>query len=44
MDGFLFIIAVVGALFAFDVLAARFGVDSTYESSDPASPVTGLSV
>jgi uncharacterized membrane protein YuzA (DUF378 family) len=43
MDGVLLLFAIVAAFFAFDVIAALFGVDSRYESADPASPAGGLS-
>ena len=42
MSGLLFIILLVGAIVVLDILAQRFGVDSRHESTDPRSPVRGI--
>lgn len=44
MSGLLFITAVIAAIVLFDVLVQRFGVDSRPESTDPRSPVRGITV
>lgn len=44
MDGVLVLIAIISGLLAFGFLAVRFGVDSTYDSTDPHSPTAGLTV
>lgn len=44
MSGLLFIVLVVAAIIALDVLALWFGVDSRSESQDPRSPVRGISL
>ncbi len=44
MDGLLIIIAILAALVGLDVLAARFGVDSREQSSDPRTNAPGIAV
>lgn len=44
MSGLLFIVLVVAAIIALDVLALWLGVDSRSESQDPRSPVRGISL
>ncbi len=44
MDGFILIIAIIAALVGLDVLAARFGVDSREQSSDPRTNAPGITV
>lgn len=44
MDGILLIVAIVTALVGFDLLAARFGVDSREQSTDPRTNGAGISI
>jgi hypothetical protein len=44
MDGLLVFFAIITALVAFDVLAARFGVDSREQSTDPRTNAAGISI
>jgi len=42
MEAIFILIAIVGALVAFDVAALRFGVDSRYGSMDSRTPARGI--
>ncbi len=42
MEGVMVIFAIIFGLAAFGGMAVRFGVDSTWDSSDPHSPAAGL--
>ena len=44
MDGILLIVAIVTALVGFDLMAARFGVDSREQSTDPRTNGSGIAV
>jgi hypothetical protein len=44
MDGLFLIFAILAALVGFDVLAARFGVDSREQSSDPRTNAPGITL
>jgi hypothetical protein len=43
MEAIILLVAVVGALVAFDFAALRFGVDSRYGSMDSRTPARGIS-
>ena len=44
MAGLIIILAIMGAIAAFDILAQKYGVDSRPSSDDPRAPVRGISI
>jgi hypothetical protein len=44
MAGLIILLAIIGAIAVFDILALTRGVDSRPNSDDPRSPVRGISI